>query len=76
MPIANAEFQVKLTLYDVCAAGVLLDRFARVARVRGRLPANAVGDDPAGGRRTPAHREHVYIAPVHPALLLATRAQA
>lgn len=62
--------------YNMYVAGVLLDRITRAARVRGRLPADAVGDDPAGGRRAPAHREHVHIAPLHPTLLLATRAQA
>lgn len=59
-----------------CGTGVLLDWLARAARVRGRLPADAVGDDPARGRRAPAHRQHVHIAALHPALFLATRAQA
>lgn len=58
------------------AAGVLLDGLARAAGVRGGLPADAVGDDPSGGRRAPAHRQHVHLAALHPALLVATRAQA
>lgn len=56
--------------------GILLDGVAGAARVRGRLPADAVGNDPAGGRRAPAHRQHLHLAALHPALLVAPRAQA
>lgn len=56
--------------------GILLDGIAGAARVGGRVPADAVGDDPAGGRRAPAHRQHVHLAALHPALLLAARAKA
>lgn len=57
-------------------AGILLDGVARAACVGGGLPAHAVGDDPAGRRRAPAHRQHLHLAALHPALLLPPRAQA
>ena len=44
-------------------------RFAGPACVGGRLPADAVGDDPSGGGQPPALGQHVHLAALHPALL-------
>ena len=46
-----------------------LSRLAGAARVGGRLPADAVGDDPSGGGQPPALGQHVHFAALHPALL-------
>lgn len=72
MIVAEFFFSCKYVLFT----GILLDGIAGAARVGGRVPADAVGDDPAGGRRAPAHRQHVHLAALHPALLLAARAKA
>ena len=44
-------------------------RISRAAGVGGRLPADAVGDDPPGGRQPPPLRQHLHIPPLPTALL-------
>ncbi|XP_067216708.1 E3 ubiquitin-protein ligase UBR5 isoform X3 [Linepithema humile] len=42
-------------------SGVFLDRLSSATSKRGRLPADADRDNPAGGRRAPTDREYVYL---------------
>lgn len=63
-----------LTLYHI-VTGLFLDGFAGTARIRRRLPANAIGDNPTSRRCAPAHRQHLRLAALHPALLITARAQ-
>lgn len=51
----------KLTRFAV----ELLDGIACVAGVRGGLPADANCEYSTGGRRAPAHGQHVYIAALY-----------
>lgn len=49
--------------------GLLLDRLSSTTCLRGRFPANAIGNDSPRGRRPPADSQHVHLAALHPALL-------
>lgn len=49
--------------------GVFLDRFTGAARLGGRIPADAIGDHPPGGRFAPADGQHLHLPAVYTALL-------
>lgn len=51
----NRKFVFKM-IHGVLPPGIFLDRVARAAGERGRVSADAVGDDPASRWRAPAHR--------------------
>lgn len=56
---------IELQQIDSHFAVELLDGIACVAGVRGGLPADANCEYSTGGRRAPAHGQHVYIAALY-----------
>lgn len=49
--------------------GLLLDRIARPASLRGRFPTDAIGYDSTGGRCPSPDGKHLHLPVIHPALL-------